>query len=80
MKILSLFLIIAVAFSLFDDNLELTRLDEKNWYAKVASSDELWLVAFYAPWDSKSKELEPEFEKTAKSLKGIVHFGHVDMT
>lgn len=80
MKIILLFLAIAITFAVFDDNLEISRLDEKNWYAKVVSSDELWIVAFYAPWDGKSKEMGPEFEKTNKALKGIVNFGHVDMT
>ena len=63
MKYLSLLFLIAAAFCLFEENMDIHRLEDKTWYAKVASSDELWAVVFYAPWDGKSTDLATEFEK-----------------
>ena len=63
MKYLGLIFLVVACVCLFEENLEIHRLDDKNWYAKIASSDELWAVAFYAPWDGKSKDLSTEFEK-----------------
>lgn len=54
-------------------------LDKSNFKKEVLDSDSLWLVEFYAPWCGHCKNLAPEWEKTARALKGIVKVGAVDM-
>lgn len=56
------------------------KLTKDNFKKLVLDSDQLWFIEFYAPWCGHCKSLAPEWEKAAKSLKGVVNVGAVDMT
>lgn len=43
-------------------------------------SDDMWMVAFTAPWCGHCKNLLPHWEKASGELKGKVHLGQVDAT
>lgn len=59
------------------DVIELTDSDFKK---QVLDSDDVWLVAFVAPWCGHCKNLKPEWAKAASELKGKVKLGQVDST
>ena len=58
----------------------MVKLTKDNFKKLVLDSDQLWLVEFFAPWCGHCKQLTPIWEKAAKSLKGVVNLGAVDMT
>lgn len=60
-----------------DDVIELT---DDNFDKLVLQSDDVWLVEFFAPWCGHCKNLEPEWKKAAKELKGKVKLGALDAT
>ena len=66
--------------SLYDDKSPVVKLTKENFKKKVLDSGELWFIEFYAPWCGHCKTLTPHWEKSAKSLKGVVNVGAVDMT
>ncbi|EGD83311.1 Pdip5 protein [Salpingoeca rosetta] len=49
-------------------------------FNKMLSSDDIWMVEFYAPWCGHCQRLAPEWSKAATALKGVVKMGAVDMT
>ena len=49
-------------------------------FKEMLKSDEVWLVEFYAPWCGHCKNLVPEWEQAAKSLKGVVKVAALDGT
>jgi len=55
-------------------------LNPNNFNEKVLKSDLPFMVEFFAPWCGHCKRLEPEWEKAATNLKGIVPLGKVDCT
>eukprot|EP00604_Paraphysomonas_vestita_P003913 CAMPEP_0174819044 /NCGR_PEP_ID=MMETSP1107-20130205/2053_1 /TAXON_ID=36770 /ORGANISM="Paraphysomonas vestita, Strain GFlagA" /LENGTH=304 /DNA_ID=CAMNT_0016031833 /DNA_START=295 /DNA_END=1206 /DNA_ORIENTATION=+ len=60
---------------------DVIQLTEANFNALVMESNEEWLVEFYAPWCGHCKNLAPEWETAATSLKGSgVKLGAVDAT
>jgi protein disulfide-isomerase A6 len=46
----------------------------------VLDSEDLWLVAFTAPWCGHCKRLVPEFASASAELKGKAKLGNVDST
>jgi len=42
------------------------------------TSDQLWLVDFFAPWCGPCRQLAPEWKRLAKSIMGIARVGSVD--
>jgi len=53
-------------------------LNKNNFADLVFDSEHVWVVEFYAPWCGHCKRLAPEWEKLAKSLKGIVKIAAVN--
>jgi protein disulfide-isomerase A6 len=79
-KVLLAALALQYAGCLYASNSAVVHLTQANFSKLVTSSDQIWMVEFYAPWCGHCKSLAPEFEKAAKALKGIVNIGAVDMT
>ena len=46
--------------------------DEKSFNAEVLKHKGVVMVEFYAPWCGHCKTLEPEYEKAAATLSGVV--------
>ncbi|CAI4224077.1 unnamed protein product [Auanema sp. JU1783] len=80
MKLILAALLIVGASALFSGKDDVVELTEQNFKNKVLSSDEIWIVEFYAPWCGHCKNLVPEYKKAATALKGIANVGAVDMT
>ena len=55
-------------------------LTESNFKDEVYSSEDVWLIEFYAPWCGHCKKLTPEWEEAATTLKGKVKVAKVDAT
>lgn len=66
--------------ALYTSSSPVVKLTKDNFKKLVLDSDQLWFVEFYAPWCGHCKQLAPAWEKAAKSLKGVVNVGAVDMT
>jgi protein disulfide-isomerase A6 len=66
--------------ALYSSNSPVVKLTKDNFKKLVLDSDQLWFVEFYAPWCGHCKQLAPAWEKAAKTLKGVVNVGAVDMT
>jgi protein disulfide-isomerase A6 len=60
---------------------DVVQLTEANFNALVMESNDEWLVEFYAPWCGHCKNLAPEWETAATTLKSSgVKLGAVDAT
>ncbi|XP_032597760.1 protein disulfide-isomerase A6 homolog isoform X2 [Drosophila grimshawi] len=59
---------------------DVIELTEDNFDKLVLNSEDIWLVEFFAPWCGHCKNLEPEWAKAAKELRGKVKFGALDAT
>jgi len=56
-------------------------LTSSNFQSKVLDSQDVWMVAFVAPWCGHCKALKPEWEEAAKMVDGQgVYLGQVDAT
>lgn len=66
--------------SLSDDDENIIQLTDDNFDNLVLKSDDIWLVAFFAPWCGHSKTLAPNWAQAAQELKGKVKFGALDAT
>jgi protein disulfide-isomerase A6 len=66
--------------ALYDAKSPVVKLTKDNFKKLVIDSDDLWFVEFFAPWCGHCKTLAPSWEKAAKSLKGVIKLGAVDMT
>lgn len=62
-------LLVPFAFALYSSSDDVIQLTGTDFDRKVISSNELWIVEFYAPWCGHCKNLAPEWKKAAKALK-----------
>ncbi len=74
------YLLFNTCSSLYTSSSPVVKLTKDNFKKLVLDSDSLWFIEFYAPWCGHCKALAPAWEKAAKSLKGVVNVGAVDMT
>merc|ERR1711871_479170 len=58
----------------------ITELSSADFDAKVTKSlhKNVWMVEFYAPWCGHCQKLKSDYEKMAKTVKGMVKVGAVD--
>ena len=73
-------ILINTCLGLYSASSPVVKLTKDNFKKLVLDSDSLWLVEFFAPWCGHCQKLAPDWEKTAKALKGVVNVGAVDMT
>mmetsp|Transcript_6983 Transcript_6983/g.12883 ORF Transcript_6983/g.12883 Transcript_6983/m.12883 type:complete len:430 (+) Transcript_6983:3-1292(+) len=71
-------IVAAQAGSSSDDDSAVMILTDSNF--DVLTSEGSWILDFYAPWCGHCRRLEPEFEKAAKTMNGVVKFGKIDCT
>ena len=55
-------------------------LTDDNFDSEVFGSEDMWLVAFYAPWCGHCQKLLPEWNAAATQLKGQVKIAKLDAT
>ena len=75
-----LILLVGTCQCLYDAKSPVVKLTKDNFKKLVLEGDELWFIEFFAPWCGHCKQLAPSWEKAAKTLKGVVKVGAVDMT
>lgn len=73
-----LLLLIRSATALYSSDSGVIDLTPSNFRRDVLSSDEVWVVEFYAPWCGHCRNLVPEYTKAAQALKGVVKVGAVN--
>ena len=70
--------LISISFQFFSKDTSVIQLNKDNFENDVMKSDNLWLILFYAPWCGHCKAFHPQFEKLAKSTKGLFKIGAVN--
>jgi protein disulfide-isomerase A6 len=73
-------LLLPGAFSegLYPRSSEVLQLDSRNYDSLIAKSNHTSIVEFYAPWCGHCKNLQPAYEKAAKTLKGLAKVAAVN--
>uniref|UniRef100_A0A6B2L657 Thioredoxin domain-containing protein n=1 Tax=Arcella intermedia TaxID=1963864 RepID=A0A6B2L657_9EUKA len=62
----------------YEDVSAVTHLDQDNFNQIVIESPSIWMVQFYAPWCTYSKNFQSEFKKVVERREDIIRFGAVD--
>ena len=63
-----------------DDGKDVIELTDDNFDSTVFNDENMWLVAFYAPWCGHCKQLLPEWNAAATQLRGTVKIAKLDAT
>ncbi|KAK5109789.1 hypothetical protein LTR62_006522 [Meristemomyces frigidus] len=74
----SLLLLPSSLASLYSKNSPVLQLDGRSYRDQIEKSNHTALVEFYAPWCGHCKNLQPAFEKAAKSLSGLAKVAAVN--
>ena len=77
-KITLIISLLCLSNQFFGKDSSVIQLNKNNFVKKVIKSNNIWLILFYAPWCGHCKEFHPEFEKLAKSTKGLFKLGAVN--
>ena len=59
---------------------DVIELTDDNFDSTVFEDENMWLIAFYAPWCGHCKKLLPEWTEAATQLRGTVKIAKVDCT
>ncbi|KRZ16465.1 Protein disulfide-isomerase A6, partial [Trichinella zimbabwensis] len=59
---------------------DIIQLNDANFDSMITSSDDMWLVEFFAPWCGHCKNLQPHWASAATQLKGKVKVAAIDAT
>ena len=59
---------------------DVIELTDDNFDSTVFNDENMWMIAFYAPWCGHCKKLLPEWTAAATQLKGTVKIAKVDAT
>ena len=78
--LLVLALLAGLAHGLYSSSSPVAHVGEKDFKKEVLQHDGIVMVEFYAPWCGHCKNLAPEYEKAARTLKGVVKIVAVDAT
>ena len=77
-KTILLLSLISISLQFFAQDTSVIQLTKDNFENEVIKSDNLWLILFYAPWCGHCKAFHPQYEKLAKSVKGVFKIGAVN--
>ena len=77
-KFILLICLIGISIQFFSKDTSVIQLNKDNFEKEVIKSDSLWLILFYAPWCGHCRAFHPQFEKLAKSTKGLFKIGAVN--
>ncbi|CAG8958411.1 hypothetical protein HYFRA_00011088 [Hymenoscyphus fraxineus] len=74
----ALLVALPVHAGLYNKNSPVVQVDGKSYDRLIAQSNYTSIVEFYAPWCGHCKNLQPAYEKAAKSLAGLAKVAAVD--
>ena len=80
MRLILLLCVAKLCVCMYGPKSDVVSATEKSFSAEVLKHKGIVIVEFYAPWCGHCKSLEPEYEKAASVLKGVVKVVAVDAT
>ena len=71
-------LLTTASAGLYTKSSPVLQVDAKTYPSLIAASNHTTILEFYAPWCGHCRNLQPAYEKAAKSLKGLAKVAAVD--